>query len=353
MDRDLSKDLSLQVQRARESGTPLAIQGSGSKSFYGGTSEGEPLPIAEHCGIVNYESTELVITVRAGTGLAEIESTLEERGQMLPFEPPHFGEGATIGGTLACGFSGPRRPFTGSARDFVLGTRVLNGKGEVLRFGGEVMKNVAGYDVSRLMIGAMGTLGVLLEASMKVLPRPDAELTLVQERETEDALAFMGHVSGKPFPLSAACHDGTRLHLRLSGAASAVEAAAKRIGGEPVDDGASFWRSVREQTHQFFAGQGPVWRISVPAAAPILDLAGPWFLDWCGAQRWFRGDHDVVRIRAAAEASGGHATAFRDAAPGPEVFHPLPAAAMRLHQALKSAFDPDCVLNRNRLYTGL
>jgi len=309
--------------------------------------------VAGHRGIVAYEPTELVITARAGTPLSELEATLEERGQMLPFEPPHYGEFATLGGTLACGFSGPRRPYCGSARDFVLGTRVVNGKGERLRFGGEVIKNVAGYDVSRLMVGAVGTLGVILEASLKVLPRPDVEQTIVQEREVDDASSYMNSLGAKPYPLSAACCDGSRLYLRLSGAASAVQAASSRIGGESMDDGNGFWRSVREHTHRFFAGKGPVWRISVPAASPPLELAGPWFIEWGGAQRWFRGDHDVIRIRAAADAAGGHATAFRDAAPGPEIFHPLPAAAMRLHQALKTAFDPDRVLNRNRLYTGL
>ena len=353
VDRDVSDELARRVKQARESATSLAIQGGGSKRFFSVSGEGEALAVTEHCGIVNYEPTELVITARAGTRLAEIESTLEDRDQMLAFEPPHFGKGATLGGTLACGFSGPRRPYCGSARDFVLGTRVLNGRGERLRFGGEVMKNVAGYDVSRLMVGALGTLGVILEASLKVLPRPDTELTVVQDRESDDALDFMSAVGGKPYPLSAACYDGNRLYLRLSGASSAVQAAARRIGGDPVDHGETFWHSVREHTHKFFVGEGPVWRISVPTGAPALDLAGPWFFDWGGAQRWFRGDHDVVRIRAAADAAGGHATAFRDAAPGPEVFHPLPAAAMRLHQGLKSAFDPDRVLNRNRLYTGL
>jgi len=353
VDRDISEDLVLRVRQARESGAGIVIQGGGTKGFYGGLGDGEPLAITGHCGIVNYEPTELVVTARAGTCLTEIEATLQEHGQMLAFEPPRFGAGATIGGTLACGFSGPRRPFSGSARDFVLGTRIVNGKGELLRFGGEVMKNVAGYDVSRLMVGALGTLGVIVEVSLKVLPCPAAEITLAQEHDFGDALTVMAEVSGKPYPLSAACHDGTRLFFRLSGAEAAVQAAAKRIGGESIDNGESFWQSVREHTHQFFAGPGPVWRISVPAAAPAMELAGPWFLDWGGAQRWFRGDHDVVRIRAAAEASGGHATAFRDAAPGPEMFHPMPAAALRLHQALKSAFDPDRILNRNRLYTGL
>ena len=169
------------VGEARRQKATLKIRGQGSKSFYGRPCEGEVVDVSPHQGIVSYEPTELVLTGCAGTSLAAIEAALSEAGQMLPFEPPHYGEGATLGGTLACGFSGPRRPYAGAARDFVLGTQVVTGKGEALRFGGAVMKNVAGYDVSRLMVGSLGTLGIILEASLKVLPRPGAEITLVRE----------------------------------------------------------------------------------------------------------------------------------------------------------------------------
>jgi glycolate oxidase FAD binding subunit len=273
---------------------------------------------------------------------------------MLPFEPPHYGPGATIGGTIACGLSGPARPYRGAARDLVLGTRVLNGRAQVLRFGGEVMKNVAGYDVSRLMTGAYGTLGLLLEISLKVLPVPAAERTLVQERTPAEAIELTNRWAGKPLPVTANCYDGERLFLRLAGAETAVAQAATDVGGEVVEDGDSFWRDkIREQGHAFFAGGLPLWRISLPQSAPPLDLPGKQLIEWGGAQRWLRSEADADIVRAAAARAGGHATLFRGGDRDGEMFHPLPPAIMTFHRRLKQAFDPGGIFNRGRLYAEL
>jgi len=351
--KDLADALGERVRAARDSEAALVIRGGGSKGFYGRASEGDVLDVSGHCGIVNYEPTELVLTARAGTPLASIEAVLAESGQMLPFEPPHYADGATLGGTLACGFSGPRRPYAGSARDFTLGTRVITGKGETLRFGGEVMKNVAGYDVARLMVGALGTLGVIVEASLKVLPRPSAEVTRVQEATLATALTTMSELWGQSCPLSASCHDGRRLYLRLSGAETAVSAAARRIGGETLDDGEAFWCSVREQTLPFFAGDGPLWRLSLPASSPPQALDGIGFTEWGGALRWLRSDAPGETVWARARQAGGHATLFRGAQQGDtEVFQALPAAIEGLHRKLKDAFDPNGILNRRCMYAG-
>lgn len=332
----------------------LRIRGGGTKDFYGARLEGEPLEVAAYAGIVAYEPRELVLTVKAGTRLAEIESALAAEGQMLAFEPPRFGEAATIGGTVACNLSGPRRPYAGAARDFVLGARIVNGKGEDLSFGGRVIKNVAGYDVSRLMTGAFGTLGLLLDVSLKVLPRPAASRTLVQERNAAEAVALMNRWAGRPLPISATCYDGERLYVRLSGADKGVVQAAVEIGGEPLPRANGFWQEkIREQGHGFFAGDAPLWRLSLPQSAPPVDLPGKQLIEWGGAQRWLRSDAPAAIIREAAAKVGGHASLFRGGDRAGEVFHPLHAALMALHRNLKQAFDPAGLLNPGRLYAGL
>ncbi len=350
---DISQALQQQVRDAAAGQQPLQIIGSGSKGFLGRTTGGEPLRLGEHHGITHYEPVELVLTARAGTPLKEIEQTLAEQGQMLPFEPPHFGDNATLGGTIAAGLSGPRRPFAGAVRDHVLGCTLLNGKGELLHFGGEVMKNVAGYDVSRLMSGAMGTLGVLLEISIKVLPRPAQELTLTQACHFDRAIELMNGWSASPLPLSAACCDGETLSVRLSGAASAVNAARAVIGGDVVDDGNSFWQSLREHRHPFFENELPLWRLSVPPATPHMTLPGKWFIDWGGAQRWLLTDADPEQIWQAAAGAGGHASRFRGGNNDSEVYQPLPEPLMALHRNLKRSFDPKGILNPGRLYSAL
>ena len=347
---DISGDLQDRVRAACASATALVVRGGGTKAFYGRVAHGETLSVTDHAGVVAYEPTELVLTARAGTRLAEVESVLREGGQMLAFEPPHFGEQSTLGGTIACGLSGPRRPFVGAARDFVLGTRIINGRGENLRFGGEVMKNVAGYDVSRLMVGALGTLGVLLDISLKVLPLPAQELTLSQQATAEQALKAMSRWAGCALPLSAACYDGEQLFLRLSGAAPAVQTSQQKIGGELYADGERLWREVREQTHVFFRGVEPLWRLSVPATAPVLPLEGRWLLDWGGAQRWLRSEQPAAVIQRAAAAAGGHAVLFRGGDRAGDVFQPLSEPMYELHRNLKKAFDPNGILNPGRLY---
>nr|VFK41788.1 MAG: glycolate oxidase FAD binding subunit [Candidatus Kentron sp. TC] len=341
---------------ARERG-PFRILGGGTKPFLGREATGAPLPVADHRGIIDYQPKELVITARCGARLAEIEAVLAERGQMLAFEPPHFGEEATLGGTIAGGLSGPRRPYAGAARDFVLGVRLLNGRGEILRFGGQVMKNVAGYDVSRTMVGALGTLGILLDVSLRVLPMPAEEMTLVREHSPEEAIDLMNRWAARPLPLSGACFDGERLYARLSGSASATRLARERLGGELLDgDGDAFWRAAREQRHGFFPGvtaSEPLWRLSTPPATPPLSLAGRWFIEWGGGQRWLRTDASAHAIRSAARAVGGHATLFRGGDRKSEVFHPLDRKLAELHGRIKRAFDPHGLFNPGRMYSML
>ena len=353
MDSDWTERLRDRSMAAAADGTPLAITGGGTKEFLGRITQAEHFDVAGHRGIVSYEPTELVLSARGGTPLAEVKAALEARGQMLAFEPPSFGAEATIGGTIATGLSGPARPYAGAARDFVLGTRVLNGKGEALRFGGEVMKNVAGYDVSRLMTGAFGTLGVLLEVSLKVLPRPAASRTLAFDVGAAEAIERCNAWAATPVPVTGACHDGERLRVRLSGTAGGVEAAARALGGETLD-GDAFWTALREQTLPFFTGAGEaLWRVSVPPGAEPIRIGGDVLVDWGGALRWLRTDMPADEVRAAAERAGGHATLFRGGDRGREVFHPLPPTVRRLHERLKAAFDPRGIFNPGRMYEGI
>lgn len=352
--QDQTELLRERVAAATEAGSPLAITGSGSKAFYGREAAGEALDVTGHRGIVNYEPTELMVTARAGTPLAELEAALDAEGQMLPFEPPHFGATGTLGGAVAAGLSGPRRPFTGAVRDMMLGTRIVNGRGEVMRFGGEVMKNVAGYDVSRLMAGALGTLGVILEVSLKVLPRPAAAHTVVLDTPMAEVFRHSEDWLRRGVPLSATAHDGERLYVRLSGAHSAVESATRALGGERMDDAPGFWRAVRDHEHAFFATEGPpLWRLALPPGAPMPALDGARFSEWAGRQLWLRSDADAGAIRDEAARLGGHAALFRGGERSGEVFHPLEPVKLRLHRALKHAFDPAGILNPGRLYSNL
>ena len=345
------QDVCNRVVAAAARGTPLIIRSGGTKDFLGRRTTGELLDVSHLRGIVHYEPTELVITARAGTALSDIEAALAERGQMLGFEPPHFGATATLGGTIACGLSGPARPFRGAARDFLLGTRVVNGKGELLRFGGEVMKNVAGYDVSRLMCGAYGTLGVLLEVSLKVLPRPAAEASLVFELDRETALERMTAWQRLPLPLSGLCYTEGRLYVRLSGADLAVAGARRRLGGEADVRGDDFWHCQREQRSGFFTSTGALWRLSVPPVTQALVVGREQLIDWGGALHWVRTENDPAEVFAVARAAGGHATRWRGDN-GTQVFQPLAPPLLQLHRRLKRAFDPQGILNRGRMYPG-
>jgi glycolate oxidase FAD binding subunit len=342
------------VRAAAAGKEPLRIVGGGSKDFYGQELAGTVFGTGEYSGIDDYDPTELVITARCGTKLAEIETALADRRQMLAFEPPHYGADATLGGCVAAGLSGPRRPHGGALRDHVLGVRLLDGRGDDLSFGGRVMKNVAGFDVSRLIAGSLGTLGIILEVSLKCMPLPRAETTVMFEFSAADALRKINEWSALPLPLSASCwHDG-RLSVRLSGADSAVTAAQRRLGGEPATEAAGYWRAIREQQHDFFqvASGAPLWRLSVRSTAPHAELGGEQLIEWGGALRWIcaspqeHGD----RLRIWATEQGGHATLFRSADKSVGAFHALAPPLLALHQRLKSMLDPAEIFNRRRMY---
>ena len=347
------------VRAAAQSVRPLCIRGGGTKNFYGHVSDGELFDIRAYAGIVAYEPSELVVTARCGTPLAELEAALAAKGQMLAFEPPHFGATATVGGMVAAGLSGPRRQSAGALRDFVLGVKILDGNGDILGFGGQVMKNVAGYDVSRLMAGSLGTLGIILEVSLKTQPVPVAQATLQFELPEDKSLDMLNRWRGRPLPVSASAWHGGDLSVRLSGAAAAVKAALATLGGERVDEqqAAYFWTGIREQTNPFFRSDVPLWRLSLPAGLPSDAIGvgqhGDRMLEWGGALRWVCGQVDGHALRDAVAKVGGHATLFRGADKSAGVFQPLPPALMRIHRNIKAAFDPHGIFNAGRMYAGL
>ena len=392
---DNSAALVEQVKLAVEQQTPLTIVGGNSKAMLGQRplhAEGSAaasaatsaaateLSTRSHQGIINYDPTELVVSVRAGTRMTDLVAVLDEAGQMLPFDPPQI-EGSTIGGVLACGLSGPRRPFNGSARDYVLGARVINGQAQDLSFGGQVMKNVAGYDVSRLQVGAWGTLGVLLDVSMKVLPKPEMELTLQMSCEAHDLQAF-APLMRKPLPLSGAMQIGDARYLRLSGSEAAVQSAAAELGGEVLPDN-SIWASVRDHDHPFFgtayknsakdktekgleekhlnnadAQQSQtLWRISVADYAPELALSGEYLYEWAGAQRWLLTSQPSTDIFKVVQAAGGHATRYSlshtPSQPDEPAFQPLSGGMQRLQKRVRDSFDPQRLFNRGRFHPEL
>ncbi|MCG6939700.1 MAG: glycolate oxidase subunit GlcE [Thiohalocapsa sp.] len=363
---DAEQALAERVRAAAADGRRLAIRGGGSKAFYGNPVVADAeLDCTGHRGVVAYEPTELAITVRGGTPLAEVEALLGAHGQQLPFEPPHFAGGdaespATIGGTVAAGLSGPRRPYAGSVRDALLGVRLLNGRGQVLDFGGRVMKNVAGYDVSRLMAGAMGVLGVLLEVSLKVIPRAPGSLTLVREEPLPRALELLRRFSRRALPITASAWVDGRLYLRIEGGEEALAETHRIVEGLPLAAADTFWRELCDQRLRFFFGDVPLWRLSLPPATAAgvtagLDAGAP-LVEWGGALRWLRGELPVERVRETARAAGGHATLFRVGAgprPADGVLTPLQPVPLRLHRNLKHAFDPAGILNPGRLYPDL
>lgn len=377
----MSKALNRLVERVRAaqaSKTALAIHGAGTKAFYGEAIQGERLDLRELAGISSYEPSELVITARAGTPLAEVEAALAERGQCLPFEPPRFPDpeqpgvrGGTVGGMVAAGLAGPARAAVGSVRDFVLGATLLTGRAEVLSFGGQVIKNVAGYDVARLLPGSLGVLGVICEVSLKVLPVAPATRTLRFDCAEADALERLQRWGGQPLPLHASAWWQGALVVRLSGAAAAVESATRQMGGDAIDPALAqgFWNGMRDQTDEFFNAarkalmQGAaLWRLSLPAGADPVGLSGEQLIEWGGAQRWWVTRESAERVRALAAAAGGHATLYRAkdkaavlgvAQASRTVFAPLQAPLDRIHRELKTSFDPDGLFNPGRLYPGL
>ena len=386
-----------QVRAAAASGTGLRIRGGGSKDFYGHSLQGELLDTRPLSGITSYEPSELVVTVRAGTPLAELEAALAEKGQCLPFEPPHFdipgggdvaGNAATVGGMVAAGLSGPARASAGGVRDYMLGVQLLNGRAEHLTFGGQVMKNVAGYDVSRLMAGSMGTLGVITDVSLKVLPEAPAEATLVFELDQANALAQLHRWGAQPLPLNASCwvHDDTPqagaaaqqnsggrdlLFVRLRGAVAAVEAACQKmlqaVPGTRMDNAvaAPDWLACRDLRLPFFtAPPAPamlLWRLSVAQTAPSLGLPWPQLVEWHGGLRWWWAPQEAAaQVHEAAERARGNAS----------IFIASEALSMRargqfdsqirlktpldgIHRRLKAEFDPAGIFNRGRLIADL
>lgn len=353
-DQDQSRLLQNELQQALGEGRALRIAGGDSKRFYGNRVDGEILSTRQHRGIIAYEPSELVLTARAGTPLRDIEAAVAASGQMLGFEPPHFGAGATLGGAVASGLSGPRRAYSGALRDFVLGAKVLNGRGEILQFGGQVMKNVAGYDIARLMAGSLGCLGVILEVSLKLLPRPEAEQTLCFALNSRAAAAKANRLLTQAVPLSGACYSDGRLFIRLSGAGETLARCAQTLGGDGGDS--DIWAAVKEQTGDFFSASDlPLWRLSVPPATDPAALsaaaAAATLWDWGGALHWIKTRLAADEMRAIAATAGGHATLFRSAqAPGDGVFQPLLPGLKKIHSNLKQAMDPHRLLNPGRMY---
>lgn len=349
------------IRSAAATGVPLRIRGGGSKDFYGQALEGELLHTTALAGIVSYEPSELVVTAGAGTPLLELEALLAAHGQCLPFEPPHFTAASTVGGMVASGLAGPARASVGGVRDYVLGVKIINGMGEHLTFGGQVMKNVAGYDVSRLMAGSMGTLGLITEVSLKVLPLAPLEATLRFECGQAQALAWLHAWGGQPLPLNASCwveNNGVgTLYLRLRGAVAAVEAACKTLGGERQAAAAADWQACRDQQlpwHHARTTTQQLWRLSLPQTAPVLDLPDAPLIEWHGGLRWLRCDAaQGPAVRTAAAAVGGNATLFiatnLSAAHGIARFDALKPPLDRIHKALKHAFDPAGIFNPHRM----
>jgi glycolate oxidase FAD binding subunit len=358
--RDLTNGLVERVLAAANARTPLRIVGGDTKRFYGRPVAGETLALAGHHGVLRYDPAELVITARGGTPLADIEALLARHGQRLPFEPPSFGPMATLGGTVSAGLAGPARVARGPVRDYVLGARLLTGAGQVLKFGGEVMKNVAGYDVSRLLAGSLGVLGVLLEVSLKVLPVARGARTLRRRIDAQDAIALLGAVAQRGLPLTGSFWSAGELYVRLEGSPAALDEVVPAIGGDLMDEpgAASLWHSVREQTRPYFDSARPLWRLSLPATAvdAALVRADRVAFEWNGAQAWLNGV-DRQTIDLVTRTAGGHATLFRrgdadDGATG-EVFAPLAAPLLDLHRAVKRVFDPAGILNPGRMYADL
>jgi glycolate oxidase FAD binding subunit len=347
-----------EVARAIASHTPINVRGGDTKSFLARCTMDEAITLdtRSHNGIVHYEPNELVMTARAGTSMSELSNVLDAAGQMLPCEPPEFAGRATLGGVVASGLSGPRRPWSGSVRDFVLGCRLITGEAKHLRFGGEVMKNVAGYDMSRLTAGSFGCLGVITEVSIKVLPKPRARRSVVLELAASEAMAELLRWRRRALPMTGACYVDGRLHVRLEGGEGSVQSALDHIGGDALD--MSFWAALRERKLPFFNDPRTLWRISLPNATPLMPLPGDVALDWGGAQRWVKTWTPSAEIRGIAAMAGGHATRYTPLDTSEQQhadtpFAPLPEPLMRLHRELKKRLDPHGVFNPGRLYADI
>ncbi|HIP81005.1 MAG TPA: glycolate oxidase subunit GlcE [Leucothrix mucor] len=355
---DQSKALQAQVRDAIKTDQALNIQGGNSKSFYGNTKSSADLQIldaSQHTGIVDYDPTELAITVCAGTRIRNLEALLAENQQILPFEPPCYSEDATIGGAIASGISGPRRAYTGSARDTILGVQIINGEGEIANFGGQVMKNVAGYDMSRLMVRSMGTLGVILNVSLRVLPKPQYETTLRFDASQPDALAYFRLLRKKQQIISGTLWFEGNCYLRLSGTQLAVQHSADKLSGSEIPDADQFWADIKDHKTDFFQQDGkPLWRLSLPASTPaITSIEDNLLIEWGGALRWVYSNSPPNIIHSIANKHGGYATLFKGNVPNTPCFPPLEPALFKLHKQLKNKMDPKGIFNPCRLYESL
>jgi glycolate oxidase FAD binding subunit len=350
-DTDIEAELAAQVAAVAAAGGAVEIVGSGSKRFYGEQIEALPLQVAAHSGVIDYDPAELVITLRSGCKLRDVEALLAQNRQMFGFEPPHFGAEATIGGMVASGLAGPRRAFAGSIRDFVLGAKLLDGKGQVLKFGGRVIKNVAGFDLSRVLVGSLGTLGVILEVSIRVVPMVEIETTLAFRHDSADEhIRWINELGSEPYPISASLWTGGSSHLRLSGSEQGVRHAAGQLGGDTIDPQ---WDDIREQNHEFFAPGQPLTRISLPPACSDLSPPVPQMIEWGGAQRWLCGDVDIDSLRTLAGSEAGSVCAWRGHKGAIPVFQPPAPALLKLQRSIKSSFDAGDIFNSGRLYPGL
>ncbi len=358
--QDLTEALVERVRAAASAQTPLRIVGGDSKGFYGRPVAGDTLALSGHYGVLHYDPAELVLTARSGTRLTDVEALLARHGQQLPFEPPSFGPTATLGGTVAAGLAGPARIARGPVRDFVLGARLLTGDGRVLKFGGEVMKNVAGYDVSRLLAGSLGILGVVLEVSLKVLPVARGTRTVTRNIDAQGAIDLLLAAGQRGLPITGSFWQAGELSVRLEGSASSLDAVSRTFGGDVMEPqaGTSLWTSVRDQTHPYFASARPLWRLSLPATAAgaALVRADRVAFEWNGTQAWLGGGERQA-IEQLTRTAGGQATLFRrddaDTDGAGEVFAPLPAPLFELHRAVKRVFDPAGMLNPGRMYADL
>ena len=350
-DVSIEDELRTQIRAVAAGGGEIEIIGGGSKRFYGEPLEALPIDVTGHSGIIDYDPAELVITLRAGCQLTEVEALLAEQRQMLGFEPPAFGSEATVGGVVASGLSGPRRAFAGGIRDFVLGVKLLDGRGQLLHFGGRVIKNVAGFDVSRLLVGSLGTLGVILEVSLRVVPIPETEETLAFEHASpEDHIRWINGLGRRPLPISASSWQDGESRLRLSGSELGVAEAARQLGGDRV---APQWEDLREQRLDFFDPEKPLTRVTLPPTHPDLPVDLPQLIEWGGALRWFSGAWNIADLRAGLDGAGASVCAYRGHPEGVPVFHPLPEPMLKLQRSIKTGFDPARIFNPGRLYPGI
>ncbi len=358
-DNDISTTLQQSVKDALSDNTPLYIHGGNSKLFYGNTVDANPLDVSQHTGIINYDPTELCITVRAGTLLSDIEDILDKENQILPFEPPQYTANTTIGGAIAAGISGPRRAYTGSVRDAILGVKIINGEGEIVSFGGQVMKNVAGYDLSRMMVRSQGTLGVILEVSIRLLPKPKKVITVNFTNSQKTALEYFQASRTKQFPITASAWFDNQAYIRLSGSekslADKLKILINELGAKPVENPTQFWKDIRDHKHHFFAREDkPLWRLSLPPASDeIAQIGDNQLIEWGGAQRWVNTNTPANIIQSSANSRGGYATLFKGNIPEVSCFPIIDNNLMKLHTQLKNNMDPQGIFNPGRMYSSL